>query len=313
MITDPFIPKLEEAEASARRGMFGKAIAIYSEILHRDPRHLGAQQGLARLRPYLTDSIDQTMATDCTNKNSEKATKISRSAPPIGLTKLPSRLNSNFFLRQCGEKGFFKYGLSILVIFICAWWLLQGYRSENITARAQEQTLTISRNQSPYVIPQNEPQAIWEEVLYFQKENRPLYAFYRARHLTKLDQQHPEAATLVKALRDRLSKQDPIKKTAQDIDKYILNQQFTEIQAYTESLLGRKPNDPTALALHAYALTRLSRAAFKAGDDKATEAFLKLGRAIFPDDLIWDVRLSILEDLRRTKSKKREAMLDYFG
>lgn len=51
MITDPFIPKLQEAQEMTRRGNFGKAVAIYSEILHRDPYHAAAQRVCLNLSP----------------------------------------------------------------------------------------------------------------------------------------------------------------------------------------------------------------------------------------------------------------------
>jgi len=118
---------------------------------------------------------------------------------------------------------------------------------------------------------------------------------------------------LVASLGARLNQQAEVKMNTRELSNYLLNRSFTELRAYSENWLARSPDDPKALALHAQVLTGLAQAAFKSGNDQAAETFLKLGRAVFPNDLIWDVRLIILHDLHRASSKEREEMLGYFG
>ncbi len=312
MITDPFIPKLQEAQEMTRRGQFGKAIAIYSEILHRDPYHAAAQRGLSQLKPYLSGPIEPGALAE-NNIPTERKIKISRDAPSLQSIDWGTRVPSQPFLKKLDDKGLLKYGGLILLAFVCMWGLLGDYRSEYAAERAKDQAVRIGKNQSPFLIPEMDPMAIWEEALRFEKEGLPLYAFYRARHLTKLDRRHGESVALVASLGARLNQQAEVKMNTRELSNYLLNQSFTELRAYSENWLARSPDDPKALALHAQVLTGLAQAAFKSGNDQAAETFLKLGRAVFPNDLIWDVRLIILHDLHRASSKEREEMLGYFG
>jgi len=312
MITDPFIPKLQEAEAMARRGNFGKAVAIYSEILHRDPHHAAAQQGLTRLKPYLSGPV-QPRPLDELQASDEKKIKISREAPRFQPSDWSARIPSQPFVKKLNDKGLLKYGVLFLLVFIGLWILLGDYRSELAAERAKNQAVRIGNNQSPFVIPQMELAAIWEEALRFEKEGLPLYAYYRAQQVAKLDRRHKESVALVVALEARLSQQEEIKLTPGELSKYLSNQSFTELRAYSENWLARNPKNPKALALHAQVLTGLAQSAFESGDDQAAERFLKLGRAVFPTDLVWDVRLLILQDLQRGSFDERKKMLDYFG
>lgn len=312
MITDPFIPKLQEAEAMIRRGQFGKAVAIYSEILHRDPYHAAARDGLTRLKPFLSGQ-SEGMEVTSSQRPAEPTIKISRSAPSFQSTNWDLHIRSTPVLKQLQHQGLLKYGAVASVVLIVIWWLLGDLRVQYATERSKAQALAIAQNLSPFQMPEMDTGAVWEEALRFQKEGRLLYAYYRAQHVSKLDRKHTEAAILVTDLANRLNESEVLNMDARVVADHLTHRSFESLRAYTESLLAHNPKDPKALALHAQVLTGLAQEAFQVGDDRAAEDYLKMGRAVFPKDLIWDVRLFILEDLRGADPSERDKMLSYFG
>jgi len=140
----------------------------------------------------------------------------------------------------------------------------------------------------------------------------PLLAYFRAQEWQRLDPDSPAATLLLQHAKDKLTFMQPTA-TLADYDRALQAGDLEAARRAILSLLRHDPDDPDLRGRARKVL--LALAPFYAGDErmgKAREA-LRLGRAMFPQDLNWAARLRLLEAIQDMAKPDRTPWLQLLG
>jgi len=143
-------------------------------------------------------------------------------------------------------------------------------------------------------------------------EDSPLLAYYRAKAWVGLDPDNPGAARLLAQAKAGLAgRAGP--GTAAEVDKTIQAGDLEGARKTVLGLLAQAPDDPE-LQDRARRVA-LALAPLYAGKDRMAEAreVLLLGRAMFPQDKTWQVRLKLLEALQGMAAADRTPWIHLLG
>jgi tetratricopeptide (TPR) repeat protein len=140
----------------------------------------------------------------------------------------------------------------------------------------------------------------------------PLLAYFRAQEWRLLDPENPAATLLVQRSKDKLTYL-PVTATLADFDKAL---QARDLESANRAILVLLRHDPDDLDLRGRARkVLLALAPLYAADDrmgKAREA-LRLGQAMFPQDLTWPARLKLLEAIQDMAKPDRTPWIQLLG
>jgi hypothetical protein len=140
----------------------------------------------------------------------------------------------------------------------------------------------------------------------------PLLAYFRGQEWQRRDPDDTAATLLVQHAKDKLTFMQPTA-TLADYDRALQTGDLETARNAILSLLRHDPDDPDLRGRARKVLLALAPA--YAGDErmgKAREA-LRLGRAMFPQDLTWPARLKLLEAIQDMAKPDRTPWLQLLG
>lgn len=157
------------------------------------------------------------------------------------------------------------------------------------------------------------PGAIRQEAESMLSED-PLRALYRAQEAARLEPTDPATAQLVERARAALaSGEAPPAGSAKELDKLLDAGELDQAARILRTLLRQTPDDEALKARYArlcLALAQIHASKERWGD--AQDA-LRQGRALYPGDRAWQVRLILLEHLRGLSGQDRAAWVQALG
>jgi tetratricopeptide (TPR) repeat protein len=140
----------------------------------------------------------------------------------------------------------------------------------------------------------------------------PLLAYFRAQEWRRRDPDNPAATLLVQRSKDQLTYL-PVTATLADFDKAL---QARDLESANRAILVLLRHDPDDLDLRGRARkVLLALAPLYAADDrmgKAREA-LRLGQAMYPQDLTWPAKLKLLEAIQDMAKPDRTPWIQLLG
>jgi tetratricopeptide (TPR) repeat protein len=224
----------------------------------------------------------------------------------LGKLRLPRRLQTRRNLIVAG---------SVLVLAILGL-VLYGVRIREAALR--EAVITAKRNALKPVMRMVEIPSLAEPLDAVRSEAEaalaedPLLAYFRAQEWQRRDPDNPAATLLQQKAKDKLTYL-PVPATLADYDKAL---QGGDLEGARRCILALLRHDPDDLDLRGRARkVLLALAPIYAGDDRMGKArdALRLGRAMYPQDLTWPARLKLLESLQDMGKTDRAPWIQLLG
>jgi tetratricopeptide (TPR) repeat protein len=142
-------------------------------------------------------------------------------------------------------------------------------------------------------------------------DSDPLLAYYRAKELLRLNPGDSTSAQLLEQAKAGLAKEAGETATAADLDRQLRNRDLEGADRTLAALLARNPDD-AVLREHAARLHGALAEAFAAKEHWSdAEAQLRMGRAMFPEDASWNLRLRLLERLQSMSGAERKQWVPF--